>query len=331
MNRIFRVILILIVSLLISVSLFAGGQSENSPVATGAAATGPYPMTVLDGLGTEMVIGSRPDTIASLTLFTDEVLLDMIGPERIRAVTFLASDETYSNIADRASMVPQQLELNVESLIDLYPDIIFVANWSDSGKVAQLREAGLTVFAVNTPTTVDGIREEILRMGEILGAGDEAGELVADMDRRLGELKVRLEEGFSSGVIRPLGAMDYSDWGSANGAGTTWQAMLGAAGVENAVAELEAGDFGQVPVSKELLVELNPDVLVLPGYIWGDPDGADAFLQQVTGDPALAGVAAIQDGRVFMMPERLKSTYSQYFIDGAYFVARQVYPEIFQE
>ncbi len=337
MNRKFRVILLLSLSLLISVSLFAGGQSEPNAAAEGPAAeqtvgeSVQFPMTVTDGLGNEMVIERLPERIASLTLFSDEVLFELVGPERLAAVTFLASDPVYSNIADQADVFSVQLDLNVEALIDIFPDIIFTADWSDAAKVEQLRQAGLTVYALSTPFTIEGIQREILQLGTIVGAEDEARNLIDEMNRSLDDLRETVDGAISAGTVGTRRVMDYSTWGSASGVDTTFQAMLDAAGAVNAVAELEAGDFGQVPVSKEVLVEQNPDVLVLPGFIWGDPDGAENFLEETTGDPALAGVAAVVEGRTFLMPEHLKSTYSQYIVDGIYFLAENVYPEAFAE
>jgi iron complex transport system substrate-binding protein len=338
MNRIIRVLLNISILFLISFSLFAGGNSENSsaastaqPVAQSESEASPYPMTVTDGLGTQMVIGAQPESIASLTLFTDEVLIDLLEPGMLAAVTFLSTDDTYSNVVDQAALVPVQMELNVEQLIDLYPDIIFTANWSDAGKIDQLRQAGLTVYAVNTPFTMEGIQQEILTLGRVLNRREAAEDLVAGMRERLAELESLVSDGVASGIIRPLSAIDYSNWDSASGVDTTWQALLEAAGVGNAAAALESGDFGQVPISKEALVEIDPDVLVLPGFIWGDPQGAENFLSEVVEDPALSGVTAIREDRVFLMPERLKSTYSQYIVDGAFFIARQVYPEVFPE
>src|SRR5688572_4758886 len=65
---------------------------------TEAAVEG-FPVTVVDGLGNEVTVDAPPQRIASVTLGTDEILLDLVGPERLVGITYLASDETTSNIA----------------------------------------------------------------------------------------------------------------------------------------------------------------------------------------------------------------------------------------
>lgn len=312
--------------------IFAGGESEQSvdrPSEQGQAqaqeqqATA-YPMTVRDDLGNEIVIESEPQRIASLTLFTDEVLFDLVGSQRLAAITYLATDKVYSNVADRADEVAVELDLNVEALIELDPDIIFVADWSDSAKVAQLRRAGLKVYAIGTPVTMAGIQSEILNLGRLLNAADSAQAIVDEMNRILQSVADALA---NLPPAERLSGMDYTSWENSSASGTTWNSVLEAAAVENAVAAFETDEYGQAPMSRELLIELNPDILFLPGWIWGDPEGAKNFEQSVKNDPSLQGITAIREDRIYLVPENLKSTYSQYIADAVHTVARLVYPE----
>ena len=305
-------------------ALFAGGRAELSGSQARTSSQTQYPMTVVDGLGNTVLIEQAPQRIASLTLFTDEVLFDLVDGERLAAITFLAADEVFSNVAQRAAEVEMPLELNVEALIELNPDIIFVANWSDPAKLEQLRRTGLTVYTINSPVTMDGIKNEILTLGRLLNAEGPAQDIVSEMDRILQEV---------ADALTPLPAheqrtaLDYNSWGSSSGIGSSWNAILNAARVKNAVAVFQADDYGQVPVSKELLVELSPDIIFLPGWIWGDPEGAAAFEQDVKSDPSLQTVTAIREDRVYLVPENLKSTFSQYIVESVRQVAQLAYPE----
>ena len=69
---------------------------------------------------------------------------------------------------------------------------------------------------------------------------------------------------------------------------------------------------------------------MLPGWVYGNPRGADAFFAQVTGDPALRKLRAVRTGRVYQMPERLKSSTSQYIVDAVEWLARTAYPDLFR-
>jgi iron complex transport system substrate-binding protein len=125
--------------------------------------------------------------------------------------------------------------------------------------------------------------------------------------------------------------MDYATWGSAQGAGSSWDEIIRQAGLINAAGEFPADEWGQVPLSKEKILELDPDLLVLPGWVYGDPGGADAFYRQTTEDPAMQGLTAVREGRVYQMPEGLKAATSQYIVDAVEYLARLAYPTLFSD
>ena len=80
--------------------------------------------------------------------------------------------------------------------------------------------------------------------------------------------------------------------------------------------------------SKEKLIELDPDVLVLPGWVYGNAGGAEEFYRRVTSDPALRSLKAVRNRRVVRMPENLRAATSQYIVEAVEFLARAVYPEL---
>lgn len=324
---------LLFVFLLLPLSLFAMNKSEvsdhsgSSPIATEPEVVQPgYPLEIQDGLGYTVRLEAAPQSIASLTLFSDEVLFSLVDSSRLSAITFLAADPVYSNVAHRAQEVETQLDLNVEALINIYPDIVFTADWSDAAKVEQLRNAGIQVYQIKTPQTVEEIKAEIQRLGEITGQQTEADDIIKVMEETIYLIGYTLS--MISEPQYPV-ALDYNSWGSSMGSSSTWNEILTYASVKNGAAEYEADLYGQVPMSRELIVEINPELLFLPGWIYGDPEGADNFMDEILQDPALAAIDAVQEDHVYMMPENLKSTYSQYIVEAIRFVAMAAYPEFF--
>ncbi len=305
--------------------VFAAGYQE-APPRSGAAGTG-FPLTVADDSGVELTIESPPQRIVSLTAFTDDVLVDLVDHDRIAAVTAFAEDADISNVADRVADIEQKITLNVEVVLSLDPDLVFVANWSDPDKVTQLRNAGLTVFLLATPLTVDEIAAKIESVAAMVGEPARGKEIVDDMRKAIADVERRI-----GGIPKEQRktVIDYAVWGTAQGAGTSWQEIIDHAGLVNAVADLEVNEWGQVPLSKEKLIELDPDLVVLPGWVYGDPNGAGEFYKQVVNDPALKGLSAIKAGMAIQMPERLKTTTSQYIADSIRFLAEHAYPEHFK-
>ncbi|AFG38282.1 ABC transporter substrate-binding protein [Spirochaeta africana] len=292
----------------------------------GTPESAPAARAVTDDLGNTVHVPESPDSILSLSLFSDEVLQDILSPARFAAVHSLAVNPVYSNTAEKASQIDPVIEFNVEQIIDIYPDLVIAADWSEADKLDQLRQAGIPVYQVRTAVEPAGIRTAIRQLGELVGEPAAAAELIADFDRR----KAALAEIVAAVPAEDrLQAMDYTTWGASAGTGTSWHTILELAGLDNAAAALKADDFGQVPLSKETLIELDPDILFLPGYVWGEPDGADAFYRQLRRDPAFADLQAIRNDRLYLFPERLKGTYSHYIIDAAEHAARTAYPQLF--
>ena len=325
-------VLILMVILLVCARGFAGGQTGRSgdaqEVPVQVEMSGSYPLEVEDDTGKTVRLERRPQRIISLTSFTDDILVDLVDHRRLIGVTNFAEDPAISNVVDKIADIPNRLTSNVEVILSLQPDLVFVANWSEADKVAQLRDAGVPVYLIATGLSVPVIQEKIRTIALLVDAVGEAEAMIEQMDGRLAEVQ-RVVSSISED--RRLTVMDYATWGSAQGAGSSWDEVIRRAGLINAVGEFSADEWGQVPLSKEMILELDPDLLILPGWVYGDPGEADAFFRQTMEDPALRGLSAVEQGRVYQMPEGLKAATSQYIVDAVEFMARLAYPQAFSE
>ena len=279
-----------------------------------------YPLTVVDGTGHSLTFTGPPERISSLTLFTDEVLLELIDPDRISSMTFLADNPVYSSISGRIPAHVQLIDMNVEAILSIYPDIVFAANWSDSAKVRQLRDAGVQVYLIETPLTLVDIQAQIMTLADLLDAAEAGKALVAEMNEKLEQLTPQI----NAIKKRQIKVLDYNTWGAASGAGTTWHEVVTKAGLINGVASIAGDKFGQVALSKEMVVSVNPNILFLPGWVYGDPEGSDRFKKQVLADPALAGVKAIREEQLYLIPERLRGTFSHHIVETIEFVVNAV-------
>jgi iron complex transport system substrate-binding protein len=310
------------VLLALAAASWAAGAAE--PSAAGAAAG--FPLTVTDDAGSVVTLAAKPVRIVSLTMFTDEVLLELVEPSRLIAVTTFAADPAISNVVEKARPY-RRSRMNVEILVAMKPDLLFVANWTEADKVKQLRDAGIPVYLTGTGVTVAMIEEKIARIGQLVGEPAKAKKLVAAMDARLAAVEKRLA---AVPAADRLSVVDYTVWGAAQGKGSSWDEIVRRAGLVNAVADIAADEWGQVPLSKENLLEIDPDILILPGWTYDDPKGAEAFFAKTTTDPVLKALSAVKDGRAVMMPERLKTATSQYLVDAVEWLAKTAYPARFK-
>jgi iron complex transport system substrate-binding protein len=296
--------------------------------AEGASGAASWPRSVADDAGTVLTLAARPRRIVSLTIPTDEILLGLVEAGRLAAVTSFVADPALSKAAPLARSVPVKLaQVNVELIVSLVPDVVFAASWTDAAVVRQLRAAGVALYLVRSPSSVAGIRETIGRIARVVGEEEKGRELVGWMDDRLAAVSSRVA---AVPAQRRMSVMDYNTWSTSMGSGSSWDEVVRLAGLTNVVAGLAADRFGEVAVSREKLLTLDPDILLLPAWVYGDPGGADRFLRQIVNDPALRGMTAVRQGRVLVMPENLKSSTSQYIVLAVEELARYAYPDAFR-
>ncbi|GAD88727.1 putative ABC transporter substrate-binding protein [Vibrio halioticoli NBRC 102217] len=275
-----------------------------------------YPITVTDASGKSLTLDKAPQKISSKSLFSDEVLLDMIPTQRFSSVTNLVDDEHFSVIAGKVPASVPRLGLNVEQILANRPDLVFAATWSDAGRIHQLRSAGINVFILPVPSTLAEIEDLIKLIGKIVGEDNKAKTIVVDMERKLEEGLVYTSHKYK--------VLDYNNWGTSSTRHSTWQLIVNQAGFENVVADLDADKFGQTPMSKELIVALDPEVLFVPSVVKTDKAGSTDLMHQVLTDPALRNVQAVKLGNVYPIPQYLRGTYSQHIVDTILFVNRAV-------
>ena len=67
-----------------------------------------------DSTGRIVSIKAKPQRIVSLTLGTDEILLDLVEPERIAALTYLADDRGISFVTEKSRLVKSKIRSNAE-------------------------------------------------------------------------------------------------------------------------------------------------------------------------------------------------------------------------
>jgi iron complex transport system substrate-binding protein len=193
--------------------------------------------------------------IASGTLIADRVLVDLCEPDRIVAFTRYA-EKTPS--AHRYAGKPVLgARDDVERVLSLKPELLFVNDLVDQNYVARLREHGVQVFDLGPMRGVVSLLPNIRSIGVLIGAAERAARYENQLQERL--RKVALEEA-GRPQPRALYLSIYADKLFASGADTSYHDVLGYAGLRAAAAL--AGLRGWPELSAERVLMLDPDVLV---------------------------------------------------------------------
>jgi iron complex transport system substrate-binding protein len=252
-----------------------------------------------------------PRRVASLNLTADELLVELIAPERLVAVTRWADDRGMSNVVERVP--PSALRLpraDLERLIALEPDLVVVSEFTDADFIHLLETSGLRQHRLRDLASLEGIRQAILDLGRAVEASAAAARLVARYDAVLGELARRLE-----GVKRPR-VLYWADPHTA-GAETPFDALIRAAGGTNVGREL--GLVGMLPIAGERAFTADPDA-----FLVSRGSGAAEALRR---HPLLSKARAVREGDVVEMPNALLVTLSHHAATACWHLASRLHPE----
>ena len=294
------------------------GQDETAKVQK-------FPRTVTDGNGYEMTIESEPQRILSLNLGVDEMLFGMIDKSRLVSLTRYADDEGISNIAAEAAGIGARTTMDqVENIIALNPDLIILDTWAEAKYLKQLRDAGITVYAFKTPGNIDEQKAVILELANVVGADEKGQELVEWMDEKLKAVEEKLS---SLKPEQKLTVMDYGELGS-SGLGTNFDDIVTRAGLINVISR--AGIEGWPVISKEKIIEFNPDIIILPSWYYDQKNTFDSMKDTLKNDQSLKTVKAISEDRIISVSNPHISAISQYVVLAVEDVAKAAYPELFE-
>ncbi|KYH34970.1 vitamin B12-binding protein [Clostridium tepidiprofundi DSM 19306] len=284
-----------------------------------------YPLTVKDSLGTEITIKSKPEKIVSLTLGSDEILLSLVDDKNIAALSGkIAEDEGISNVADKAKNF-DKAEGNIEKVISLNPDLVFTANWMKKEQIQQMRDAGINVYCVGSVSTIEQQEDVIKKIAKIVDEEQKGKELVDEMNKKLDYVASKLKGLKDKDKVRVL---FYNSFGSTNAEGTTFDDIAKKAGCINVASEAGLKLWPQV--SKEKIIEMNPDVIIVPAWSYDKSKNPKDFADSVLNDKSLKEVKAVKNKRVYMLPDKHMNCVSQYITLGVEDLAKAVYPDLFK-
>ncbi|MGH7963824.1 MAG: ABC transporter substrate-binding protein, partial [Candidatus Binatia bacterium] len=257
-----------------------------------------------------------PRRIVSLNLVADEILLALVPPERIAALTFLADDPRYSNVVAQARSIPHKVQANAEQVIALQPDLIIMAVYVSASAKTLLRETGVPFLELQHYTSLAGVQQNILAVGQTIGESDRAQALVREMSQRLQKLQQQM-----AGAPRPR-ALYYAPGGFVAGSETSMDDIITHAGGHNVAAE--AGIRYSKKISHETLIALNPAAILVSGE-----QGREGLRELLLADPTLQDVAAIRTRQVHVLPLAYVSTLSHHIMKCVEAIARVLHPEVF--
>lgn len=201
----------------------------------------------------------RPLRIVSLDYCADQYVLRFADRQAIAALSPDAG-KRFSYMRDHAHGLPT-VRPRAAEIVALRPDLVVRSYGGGPDIVSFLDDLDIPVVQIGFPQTIAEVREEVVRMANVLGAGDEGQRVAAEMDRRLAALPTPADA--------PLTALYMTPGGVTSGEGTLVHEVLRSAGLANFQDR-----SGWNPLPLERLAYERPDVIAAAFYdgAMGDTD-----------------------------------------------------------
>ena len=281
--------------------------------------------TVTDDTGLTLQFTEKPKRIVSYSISTDEILLALVEPQRIIALSRLVDDPGVSSVVKEAKQIPNRVQGNsMEGVLAFKPDLVIIPDFHPPEMLQSARELGLKVYIYKTPSDIKRVKRSIRQIAALTGEKDKGEAIIAKMEARIKQVQQRLANIPASQRKRVI---QLRSEGAFYAPDNSFGDVCRHAGVSDATLELKYPSA--MEITQEKVVELNPDIIFVPDWDYDGKHNPDGEKRKILNNPSYRGLKAVQQGKVYTISGALVLTVSQYIADAVEEVAKMSYPEVF--
>lgn len=146
---------------------------------------------VKDDLGRLITIPQTIDRAVSLAPnLTENIFAVGAGSKLVGVTTFC----DYPAEAEKVQKIGDTINPNIETIISLKPQIVFVSTASQIENFTRtLEERGIKVF-ITAPNDFEGILRNLKQMGDVLGTAETAEKLIVDLQTRVKSVEDKIKD-----------------------------------------------------------------------------------------------------------------------------------------
>jgi iron complex transport system substrate-binding protein len=207
--------------------------------------------------------------IASINLCTDQLLMTLADPVQIVGLSPYSRDAARSYAADEAKNY-RRLSGEAEDVLMLRPDVVVTTQYTKRATRELLKQQGMRVVEFDVATSIDDVKEQIRRMGDLVRHPDHAQIQIARLDAAVARAK-------EAAAHRPYRVLALSRRGWVSGDNSLTSALLSVTGLSNAASGLGIthGGFAKL----EAIVAARPDfILISDGSDVAEDEGSALLL-----------------------------------------------------
>ena len=276
--------------------------------------------TLEDGLGRQLTLEEPAQRVVSLAPSNTEILFAVGAGDQV-----IGRDE-FSDYPDQANSLPSVGggfgDYNLETILDLEPDLVLAAEINTPEQVKSMEDVGLTVFLLPNPTSLEEMYGNLSTVAKLSGHESETEELVETLRDRVSQVQMGIESAEDQPTaFYELDATDPSAPWTA-GSGTFIDTLITMAGGMNIASDME-GQYLQISV-EELLVR-DPQVILLGDSAYG------VTAESLSERAGWNNISAIVNGRIYAFDDNLVSRPGPRLVDGLEELARLLHPDLFTD
>ena len=262
----------------------------------------------LDDREKKISLPAKVDRAISLAPNITEIAFAVGAGEKLVGVTTFCN---YPEEAKKIQKVGDTLKPNIENIIALKPQVVFVSTASQLEAFTKtLEKQGIAVFVTN-PKSFEDIYKSIETIGAIFGEEEKSKKVVEDMQKRIAEVGVKAR---NENKVKTFVQIDKSLY--TIGKESFLTDLIEKAGGESSTKDVETA---YPKISKEKALALDPEVIILSE----SPDNNEP-------NEVFKNSEAVKNNRVFKINADILSRPGPRLVDALEQIAKSLHPEKFE-
>ena len=266
----------------------------------------PREVEAMNGL---ITINEKPKRILTISTGHDEMIFGFANLNNIVGVTSF-SQSPGGNIYELTKDMPT-ITSEIETIVAQNPDIVFADPYANVNLMKSLEDLGITVVQTQLNNTAEGRINDILFAAYVLDELESSKMLINAINDQINYIEL-IKNAIGDTINTNILSVTYYDAYWAAGSGSTEGSIIELAGYNNVASEF--GVESNNMISKESLIEMSPDIIVIPQSVeWGGQDFYDTLMS----DESFNSIPAINNEDVYMVNTSHFTTLSHFNILGS--------------
>jgi iron complex transport system substrate-binding protein len=291
------------------VAFFSFAACHNNSVQNTTAL--PNEREVTDDLGRKIKVAQKIERVVSLAPSLTENVFAIGAGDKLVGVTSYCD---YPTEAAKIAKIGDTITPNLEAIVARKPQLVLVTTASQiESFTSRMQERGIPVFVTN-PKSLDDVLRNLRQLGDLLGNGEQAEELVSALQNRISSVENRIKNEKPVRVFVQLSPEPFTV--GRDSFVTNLVARAGGDSVTKDVPE------AYPRISKETALASQPEAIILSaGGAMGEGNSEPAEIFKES--------PAVKNRRIYKINSDLLARPGARLVDGLEEMAKALHPQTF--